>query len=109
MLLDDMIDKELNLTVMLDSCHCGSISCGEDLVQSIPWNVEVDSESSLQILVLAQPPALKEKILQNTVTTSPWLLHPHDYTLCWRPAVHMSRQKKTCSERHSSIVECCHI
>jgi len=81
MLLDDMVDKGLKLTVVLDSCHSGSISRGEDSVRGILWSIEVDSEFPLHVPVLAWASASKEKILQDTATTSPWLLHPQGYTL----------------------------
>ncbi len=82
LLLDDMVDKGLKLTVVLDSCHSGSISRGEDsAVRGIPWSVDVDSEFPLQVPVLPQSLASREKIFRDAVTTSHWLLHPQNYTL----------------------------
>ena len=82
LLLDDMVHKGLKLTVVLDSCHSGSISRGEDsVVRGIPWNVDVDSEFPLPVPVLSRSLASKKKIFRDTATTSYWLLHPQGYTL----------------------------
>lgn len=76
LLLDDMVDKGLKLTVVLDSCHSGSISRGEDsLVRGILWSVDVDSECPLHVPLLPQSLASKEEIFRDTVTASHWLLH----------------------------------
>lgn len=81
-LLDDMVDKGLKLTVVLDSCHSGSISRdGDYKVRGIPWSIDVDSEFPPHEPVLPQFLASKEKILRDTATTSHWLLHPQGYTL----------------------------
>ena len=43
MLLNDMVNKGLKLTVILNSCHSGSILRKSDYkFRGIPWNVEVD-------------------------------------------------------------------
>lgn len=81
-LLDNMADKGLKLTVVLDSCHSGSISRGEDsVVRGIPWSVDVASEFPRQESKLSRPSAPKEKIFRDTATSSHWLLHPNGYTL----------------------------
>jgi len=78
---DGMVYKGLKLTVVLDSCHSGSISRGEDSVRGIPWSVDIDSEFPLDVPVVPQALASQEKILRDTATTSHWLLHPKGYTL----------------------------
>ena len=82
LLLDNMIHKGLKLTVVLDSCHSGSISrCEDSVVRGIPWSVDVDSEFPLHVPVLPQSLVSKEKIFRDTATASHWLLHPQGYTL----------------------------
>jgi len=85
LLLDDMVDKGLKVTVVLDSCHSGSISRGEDsVVRGIPWSVDVDSEFPLHVPVLPHSLVSKEKILRDTATTSHWLLHPQGrWAVCY--------------------------
>ncbi len=81
-LLDDMANKGLKLTVMLDSCHSGSISRGEDsVVRGIPWSVDIDSEFPLHVPVLPRLLGSEKKVFRDTATTSHWLLHPQGYTL----------------------------
>ena len=80
-LLDNMVDKGLKVTVVLDSCHSGSISRdGDHKVRGIPWSIDVDSEFPLESM-LPQSSASKEKILRDAATKSHWLLHPQGYTL----------------------------
>ena len=81
-LLDDMAKKGIKLTVMLDSCHSGSISRREDSrIRGIPWSVDVDSEFPLHVPVLPRSLVSEKKIFRDTATTSHWLLHPQGYTL----------------------------
>ena len=80
--LDDMVNKGLKITVLLDSCHSGSISRGEDpIVRGISWNVDVDSEFPLQIQTPSKSLVSKKEILRDANNTFPWLLHPQGYTL----------------------------
>jgi hypothetical protein len=82
LLLDDMVNKGLRLTVVLDSCCSGSISRRKDhLVRGIPWSVDVDSEFPLQAPTPCESVASKKRIFRNASTTSYWLLNPKQYAL----------------------------
>ncbi|KAL6713006.1 hypothetical protein ACLMJK_009402 [Lecanora helva] len=95
-LLDAMVSKKLRPTVVLDSCHSGSISRNEDsIVRGIPWSVDVDSEFPLDVPPLPQL-SVRGKTLRNTETASHWLLYPHGYTLLAACGPHdVAREIKT--------------
>lgn len=100
-LLDDMANKGLKLTVVLDSCHSGSISRKSDnKVRSIPWSVEVDNEFPLHESVLPQFLILKENNFRDAAITSHWLLHPHGYTLLTACGPHETAKEIRLKEEH---------
>lgn len=82
LLLNDIIDKILKLTVMLNSCHFDSILHDEDsAVRDISWSVNIDFKFSLHVSMLSQSLTFREKIFQDAVTIFHWLLHSQNYTL----------------------------
>ena len=81
-LLDDMVHKGLKLTVILDSCHSGSISRGEDsTIRSIPWNADVDSEFPPRVPQLPRPSIFRKHVFRDAVSTSHWFLYPKNWAL----------------------------
>ena len=81
-LLEKFIKKGLQLTVVLDACHSGSISRSEDdLVRCIPWNDAVASEFPVPERPTSELLTSKEKIYRDAIKSPPWLLYPQEYTL----------------------------
>ncbi|MCJ1242791.1 hypothetical protein MMC14_010800 [Varicellaria rhodocarpa] len=81
LLLDDMVNKGLKATVVLDSCHSGSVSRHENhMVRGMPWSTDIDSEFPLQSTSYGSL-AVEEDILRNAKIISPWLLCPQGYAL----------------------------
>lgn len=103
-LLDDMVNKGLKVTVVLDSCHSGSISRdGDHKVRGIPWSIDVDSEFPPHESVLPQYSASKEKILRDAATTSHWLLHPQGYTLLAACGPHERAKEIKLKKTHGAL------
>jgi hypothetical protein len=82
LLLDNMVEKGLKLTIVLDSCCSGGISRKEDrLVRGIPWNFEVDLEFPLKVPMSCGSDPPKNRIFRNASIKSHWLLNPKRYAL----------------------------
>jgi hypothetical protein len=84
-LLDDMVLKQLKLTVVLDCCHSGSITRNSYAVyvhvRGIPWDPTKTLANPLPALVEAQSLAPAKKGYRNGETDQHWLLRPEGYTL----------------------------
>ena len=81
LLLDDMVNKGLKATVVLDSCHSGSVSRGENyMVRRMPWSIDIDSEFPLQSTSSGSL-AVEKNTLRDAKLISPWLLCPQGYAL----------------------------
>ena len=80
-MLDQMVNKGLKVTLVLDSCHSGGISRKDANVRGIPWNVDAALEFPLDGSLLSQYLILKEKNFRDAAATSHWLLHPQGFTL----------------------------
>lgn len=84
-LFDDMVLKQLKLTVVLDCCHSGSITRNSHAVyihvRGIPWDATKTLANPLPALVEAQSLALAKKGYRDGETDQHWLLRPEGYTL----------------------------
>ena len=103
--LDCMASKGLKLTVVLDSCHSGSISRNEDpLVRSVPWNAEVGSEFPLQVPTLPTFSTSKN-IFRDADVRSHWLLQPQGYAVLVACGPHeLAREIRVGQERHNGAL-----
>jgi hypothetical protein len=81
-LLDQMVGKGLQLTIVLDCCHSGAISrSGKRSVRGIPWDAKIAA-------AYPKPRQHQSSILtqltnrdRDASTSQHWLLHPQGYTL----------------------------
>ncbi|KAE8444535.1 hypothetical protein EG329_014459 [Mollisiaceae sp. DMI_Dod_QoI] len=81
-LLQDMVEKELVVTVVLDCCFSGSVMRNDDSVRFLPYDSAID---------LAYPPIFKQgsslgdhviPTAYRSASMSPnWLINPHGYTI----------------------------
>jgi hypothetical protein len=79
-LLDEMVQKGIKLTVVLDCCHSGSISRGDKLtIRGIPWDNDVASKYPPRYRPLSS--ISTENVSRDASTNQHWLLKPQGYTL----------------------------
>ena len=80
--LDSLSKKGLKTTVVLDSCHSGSISRDTNSnIRGLPWNADVDAEFPLKELTVHKPLISRGSDVRDARIISHWLLHPQNYTL----------------------------
>ncbi|KAI4173849.1 MAG: hypothetical protein LQ346_008327 [Caloplaca aetnensis] len=84
-LFDDMVRKQLKLTVALDCCHAGSITRRTRLaythVRGIPWNPRVAAASSVVRSTETSPEESAQQVTRDGEASRHWLLRPDGYTL----------------------------
>ena len=105
MRLDCMASKGLKLTVVLDSCHSGSISRNENpIVRSMPWNAEVGLEFPMQIPTLPTFSTSKN-VFRDADVRSHWLLQPQGYAVLVACGPHeLAREVCVGQERHNGAL-----
>ena len=82
LLLDILVKKGLNLTIVLDCCHSGSISRSDrSLVRGIPWNEEIALEFPARSPVADTPLPSSASYHRDATLKNQWLLSPHGYNL----------------------------
>ncbi|KAL8724775.1 MAG: hypothetical protein Q9181_006679 [Wetmoreana brouardii] len=84
-LFDDMVKKQLKLTVVLDCCHAGSITRKTQSayvhVRGVPWDPIIATRSSVTRSTETHSLASARRAYRDAETNQHWLLHPNGYTL----------------------------
>ena len=84
-LFDDMVKKQLRLTVVLDCCHAGSITRkGQSAyvhVRGVPWDPIKATTSSIANSTETCSLVSTQRAYRDAETNQHWLLHPEGYTL----------------------------
>ncbi|KAI9682838.1 MAG: hypothetical protein M1822_006328 [Bathelium mastoideum] len=84
-LFDDIVAKQLRLTVVLDCCHAGSISrdpqSAYTRIRGVPWSTKIASAGLESRPALSRSLAPTKNISRNAMTNQHWLLNPEGYTL----------------------------
>jgi caspase domain-containing protein len=78
---NQMIAKQLKLTVVLDCCHSGGVSRGKYRFRGIPWNDSISSAYPFTMAEMESNTIVEEIPCRDGRTKQFWLLSPEGYSV----------------------------